>query len=247
MSPLSYEHSSFLTVGSKEWSGDSIHTGKNILFSLVYPSLDSNPLSRLNGFIFLPLVNNSLLPFFPVFFLPSFCSPNSRPFYTSISIFVYPYLVIWSIITILPSFVPSPQRFLFCPFFLSLFIHSYLFLCFFRSFFLFRIPGVESYHLYHHHTDVYALSFNAYYLCRLQFSLCYHYFTLLQVSFEEAFHCRWMSMRMKRLRCRRFWAKWKPFPSWVMILTSICRVSCSWFQLLRVFEWYDRPKKKRSM
>lgn len=62
-------------------------------------------------------------------------------------------------------------------------ICRYLFICFFRSFFLFKIPFVESYHLYHHHTDVYALSFNAYYLCRLQFSLCYHYFTLLQVIY----------------------------------------------------------------
>lgn len=31
------------------------------------------------------------------------------------------------------------------------------------------------------HTDVYALSVNASYLCRLQFSLCYHFFTLLQL------------------------------------------------------------------
>ena len=61
-------------------------------------------------------------------------------------------------------------------------ICSYLFICFFRSFFLLKIPFVESYHLYPHHTDVYALSFNAYYLCRLQFSLCYHYFTLLQMD-----------------------------------------------------------------
>ena len=63
---------------------------------------------------------------------------------------------------------------------------TYLFICFFRSFFLLRIPFVESYHLYYHHTDVYALSFNAYYLCRLQYSLCYHYFTLLQMD-EQAY------------------------------------------------------------
>ena len=44
---------------------------------------------------------------------------------------------------------------------------SYIFLCFFRSFFLLRIPFVECYHLYFHHTDVYALCFNANYLCRL--------------------------------------------------------------------------------
>ena len=57
----------------------------------------------------------------------------------------------------------------------------YMFICFFRSFFLLRIPGVECYHMLKRHTDVYALSFNASYLCRLQFSLCYHFFTLLQL------------------------------------------------------------------
>ena len=60
-------------------------------------------------------------------------------------------------------------------------LHRYLFVCFFRSLFLLKIPGVECYHLYKRHTDVYALSFNATYLCRLQFSLCYHYFMLLQM------------------------------------------------------------------
>ena len=38
-----------------------------------------------------------------------------------------------------------------------------MFICFFRSFFLLRIPGVECYHMLKRHTDVYALSFNASY------------------------------------------------------------------------------------
>ena len=65
---------------------------------------------------------------------------------------------------------------------------SYIFLCFFRSFFLLRIPFVECYHLYFHHTDVYALAENAINLCRFQFSLFYHYFTLFQVGLERTAH-----------------------------------------------------------
>ena len=61
----------------------------------------------------------------------------------------------------------------------------YLFVCFFRSWFLFRIPFVDTYGLYYHHTDVYALAFNAEYVCRIQFSLCYHFVMLLQLNDSE--------------------------------------------------------------
>ena len=61
----------------------------------------------------------------------------------------------------------------------------YLFVCFFRSWFLFRIPFVDTYGLYYHHTDVYALAFNAEYVCRIQFSLCYHFVMLLQLNESE--------------------------------------------------------------
>ncbi|KAK8810548.1 hypothetical protein WA158_007123 [Blastocystis sp. Blastoise] len=57
----------------------------------------------------------------------------------------------------------------------------YLSICMYRSFFRLRIPFIETYTLFHKHSDVYALCFNAYYICRLQFTLCYHYFSILQV------------------------------------------------------------------
>ncbi|KAK8824104.1 hypothetical protein WA556_003429, partial [Blastocystis sp. ATCC 50177/Nand II] len=57
----------------------------------------------------------------------------------------------------------------------------YVSACFFFSFFNLRVPFINFYSLYPHHTDVYALSGNATYLTRFQFSLFYHFFTLLQL------------------------------------------------------------------
>ena len=64
----------------------------------------------------------------------------------------------------------------------------YISICMYRSFFRLKIPFVGTYTLFRHHSDVYALCFNAYYICRLQFSLCYHYFTLLQVPHDIYTH-----------------------------------------------------------
>ncbi len=58
---------------------------------------------------------------------------------------------------------------------------SYISACFFYAYFNFPVPFISSFDLYPHHTDVYALSENAINLCRFQFSLFYHYFTLFQV------------------------------------------------------------------
>lgn len=66
----------------------------------------------------------------------------------------------------------------------TLFPNRYISICMYRSFFRLKIPFVGTYTLFRHHSDVYALCFNAYYICRLQFSLCYHYFTLLQVFYD---------------------------------------------------------------
>ena len=57
----------------------------------------------------------------------------------------------------------------------------YISVCFFYSYFNFPVPFISSFDLYPHHTDVFALAQNAINLCRFQFSLFYHYFTLLQV------------------------------------------------------------------
>ena len=47
------------------------------------------------------------------------------------------------------------------------------------------MPLLTSFALYPHHSDVYALASAAIALCRCQFSLFYHYFTLLQVGSIE--------------------------------------------------------------
>ena len=68
----------------------------------------------------------------------------------------------------------------------SLFLHvisRYISICFFYGFFNLSIPLFNVYHMYPHYTDVYTLGYNACYLCRYQFSLFYHYFTLFQVYY----------------------------------------------------------------
>ena len=79
----------------------------------------------------------------------------------------------------------------------------YLFVCFFRSWFLFHIPFVETYGLYYHHTDVYALAFNAEYVCRIQFSLCYHFAMLLQLS-DASYHSIALSSLLGQMKTIKF-------------------------------------------
>ena len=62
----------------------------------------------------------------------------------------------------------------------------YVSLCFFLGFFSLSVPLLTSFALYPHHSDVYALASAAIALCRCQFSLFYHYFTLLQLP--DAFY-----------------------------------------------------------
>ena len=61
------------------------------------------------------------------------------------------------------------------------YIFRYISICFFYGFFNLPVPFLKIYTLYPHYTDVYSLGYNAYYLCRYQFSLFFHYFTLFQV------------------------------------------------------------------
>lgn len=65
---------------------------------------------------------------------------------------------------------------------------SYISVCFFYAYFSVRVPLINTFALYPHHTDVYALAENAINLCRFQFSLFYHYFTLFQVGLERTAH-----------------------------------------------------------
>ncbi|KNB41947.1 hypothetical protein JH06_4535 [Blastocystis sp. subtype 4] len=64
-------------------------------------------------------------------------------------------------------------------------VYMYISVCFFYSYFNFPVPFISSFDLYPHHTDVFALAQNAINLCRFQFSLFYHYFTLLQVILPD--------------------------------------------------------------
>lgn len=116
-------------------------------------------------------------------------------------------------------------------------IHRYLFVCFFRSLFLLKVPGVECYHLYKHHTDVYALSFNASYLCRLQFSLCYHYFVLLQMP-TAAYQSIALSAILGQMQTVKFLGKEFNFymPA-ILILISLFTL----YKMLRTI-----TKKKKS-
>lgn len=67
-------------------------------------------------------------------------------------------------------------------FFISFAILTYLSWACYLSLFKLKIPFFTFYNLHHpQRSDMYALCFNAIYLCRLQFSLIYHLFTLLQV------------------------------------------------------------------
>ena len=77
--------------------------------------------------------------------------------------------------------------------------HSYVFICFFRAFLLCNLPLIESHHLHKHHSDVYALGFNGTYLCRLQFTLCYHFFMLLQLPYNE-YHSIALSVVMGQMK-----------------------------------------------
>lgn len=65
---------------------------------------------------------------------------------------------------------------------------SYISFCFFYAFFNLNVPFIRSYSLYPHYTDVYALAENATYLTRFQFSLFFHFFTLLQVLLAVLSH-----------------------------------------------------------
>ncbi|KAK8824949.1 hypothetical protein WA538_005614 [Blastocystis sp. DL] len=62
----------------------------------------------------------------------------------------------------------------------------YISVCFFYAYFSVRVPLINTFALYPHHTDVYALAENAINLCRFQFSLFFHYFTLFQLP-DEAY------------------------------------------------------------
>lgn len=84
---------------------------------------------------------------------------------------------------------------------------SYVSACFFFSFFNLRVPFINFYSLYPHHTDVYALSGNATYLTRFQFSLFYHFFTLLQVRSFFSFNRSCRSRRTPPWLYRRCWAR----------------------------------------
>ena len=59
-------------------------------------------------------------------------------------------------------------------------------MCFFYAYLSVRVPLINTFALYPHHTDVYALAENAINLCRFQFSLFFHYFTLFQVDLESS-------------------------------------------------------------
>ena len=71
-------------------------------------------------------------------------------------------------------------------------LFAYIFLiyvsaCYFLGFFSLQVPFLQSFNLYPHHTDVYALSSAGIALCRCQFSLFYHFFTLFQLP-ESAYN-----------------------------------------------------------
>lgn len=114
---------------------------------------------------------------------------------------------------------------------------SYIFLCFFRSFFLLRIPFVECYHLYFHHTDVYALCFNANYLCRLQYCLCYHFFTLLQMD-EGAYESIALSSVLGQMKTIPFLGS--EFNFYVPVIVFLVSMFTLW-----KMTWGSRPHKKQ--
>ena len=97
----------------------------------------------------------------------------------------------------------------------------YLFVCFFRSWFLFRLPFVDTYGLYYRHTDVYALAFNAEYVCRIQFSLCYHFVMLLQLNESEVGSIALSSLLGQMKTIKFLGDEFNTYMPIVLVLTSL--------------------------
>lgn len=58
----------------------------------------------------------------------------------------------------------------------------YLALVFFWSYFQYKLPFRKKYYMYPRHSDTYSMLHLAQDNCRYQFSLCYHFYTLLQMN-----------------------------------------------------------------
>ena len=99
------------------------------------------------------------------------------------------------------------------------------------------IPFVECYHLYFHHTDVYALCFNANYLCRLQYCLCYHFFTLLQMD-EGAYESIALSSVLGQMKTIPFLGS--EFNFYVPVIVFLVSMFTLW-----KMTWGSRPHKKQ--